>query len=247
MKVLSNDNFTTVIHPKNLSIQIEEQLIDAVNKGAFSVGDYLPSENKLSEIFGVSRGVIREALLMLSAKGIIEIKKGKGAKLLKPSIDTLFDSFSLLINYKCGNKGLKYAHDVRIIIEPYITSLMAEKCEEKDIKTLKACIENMEKFKLDRRKLSFFDIEFHKTISRSCGNPMFAIILEPIFHFLKTFYQETFEDLTSNQITLEFHYKILEAIENKDRIKAFNAMKEHLTIAQLDIDSLYNRYAVVAE
>ena len=239
MEILAESNFTTVTRPKNLSIQIEEQLIDAINKGVFTVGDYLPSENKLVEIFGVSRGVIREALLMLSAKNIVEIQKGKGTLLLSPSINSLLESFSSLVNYKCGNKGLKYTQEVRMMIEPHIASLAAEKWEEKDLEKLHKCIEDMEKNKDYKNKLSYYDIEFHKTISHSCGNPMFTIILEPIFHFLQTFHQETFEDLTSDQITLEFHYKIFKAIEERNRKAAFSAMSQHLSIAQKDVNKLY--------
>ena len=85
MEILGENNFKSVTRPKNLSSQIEEQLQNAINKGVFSVGELLPSESKLVEIFNVSRGVIREALLMLSAKWIIEIQKGKGAIVLNPS------------------------------------------------------------------------------------------------------------------------------------------------------------------
>ncbi len=241
MEILAANNFTTVTRPKNLNIQIEAQIINSINKGVFSVGDYLPSENKLVEIFGVSRGVIREALLMLSAKNIVEIQKGKGTLILSPSINSLLDSFSQLVNYKCGNKGLKYSQDVRMMIEPHTASLAAEKREEKDLQNLEMCIENMEKYKDNKKKLSFLDIEFHQTISQSCGNPMFAIILEPIFHFLQSFHQETFEDLTSNQITLEFHHKIYKAIKEKKSRVAFDAMSEHLLIAQKDVDKLYTQ------
>ena len=75
MKNLEKNKFTSVTRPKNLSSQIEEQILNAINKRLFAVGDYLPSENKLAELFKVSRGVIREALFMLSAKGIIKVTK----------------------------------------------------------------------------------------------------------------------------------------------------------------------------
>lgn len=84
MDLLDKENFKSVTRAKNLSSQIEEQLIIAINKGLYSSGELLPSENELTEIFDVSRGVVREALLMLSAKGIVEIKKGKGGTGFKP-------------------------------------------------------------------------------------------------------------------------------------------------------------------
>jgi len=120
------NSFKSITRPKNLSSQIEDQLFDSINKGVFAVGEFLPSESKLVEIFNVSRGVIREALLLLSAKSIIEIHKGKGAIVLNPSIELLYDPFSSLVNFKCGNKGLKCALETRIMIEPQIASITAK-------------------------------------------------------------------------------------------------------------------------
>lgn len=236
---LESSNFTSISRPKNLSNQIEEQILKAINKGVFVVGEYLPSENKLVEIFEVSRGVIREALLLLSAKGFIEIKKGKGAKVLNPSIKTLFDPFSSLVNYKCGNKGLKHSLDIRVMIEPQIASLAAINRNEEDLMKLKHCFDQMEKHKNDRKSFAFYDIEFHKIISLSSGNPMFSIILEPIFHFLQTYHQEACEDLNADLITFDYHQRILIAIENGDKNAAYKSMKEHLVIGQNSVNKLF--------
>lgn len=239
MTILEKNDFTSVTRPKNLSIQIEEQLLNAINKGVFALGEYLPSENKLVEIFNVSRGVIREALLMLSAKGIIEIQKGKGAKVLNPTIEQLLDPFSSLVNFKCGNKGLKYSLDVRMIIEPQIAALAAKIRTKNDLKKLTHCIENMEKNKDNIKLFIFYDIEFHKTISHSCGNPMFSIILEPIYHFLQTYHYKTFEGLSSNPATINNHQKIFKAIEGNKSKEAFDAMNQHLNIPQKRINKLF--------
>jgi len=232
MNRLDNSKFKSVTRPKNLSNQIEEQILNAINNRVFAVGDYLPSENKLVELFKVSRGVIREALFMLSAKGIIEVQKGKGAMVVNPSIKPLLDPFSSLVNYKCGTSGLKYSLDVRVMIEPQIASLAAELRSEEDLIKLRQCYLNMEKYKNDRKLFTFYDIEFHKMISVSSGNPIFNIILEPIFHFLQTYHQASNESLNTDQITFDYHQKILNAIEQKDSDNAFKFMKEHLIIGQ---------------
>ncbi len=244
MEVLEQNNFTTVTRPRNLSAQIEEQLLDAIKKGVFTVGSYLPSENKLAEIFNVSRGVIRESLLMLSARGIVDIQKGKGALLLRPSINSILDPFSSLVNFRCGNQGLKYTQEIRAMLEPQVASFAASLRTENDLKKMASSIEEMKLNKDNRELMSYYDIEFHKTISLACGNPMFSIILEPIYHFLQTYHQETFEDISSNELTFEFHYKILEAIRSKDSQKSFSLMKEHLDIAEKDINRLYERKVI---
>lgn len=201
----------------------------------------MPGEHKLAEMFQVSRGVIREALLMLSAKRIIEMQKGKGAVILQPKIDGFFDMFSVMANYKCGNQSLKHIQAVRTIIEPPIAALSAEFRSEKDISALEVCLENMDEQKEDKGLLAQSDIEFHKIITNSCNNPMFPIVLDPIYHVMKTYQKETFEDATSNKETLKYHKRIFSAIEQKDKDSAFTAMKEHLLIAEKDIIKLYSK------
>jgi len=240
METLKDNNFVAVKRPKNLSSQVAEQLMDSINKGVFTSGDYLPSENKLVEIFQVSRGVIREALLMLSAKGLIEIQKGKGALILHPSIDSMLDSFALLVNYKCGDYGLKYTQEARVLIEPQIAAIAAKFRKDKDIDKLQQCLDNMKKHEKDEKLLSYYDVEFHKQIAISCGNPIFSIIMEPIFHFLQVYHQEIFIGVSSKEIDITFkeHEKIIKAIKEKDSKTAFNTMKIHFTVANKTMGKL---------
>lgn len=241
MKNENSLNFHTVTRPRKLSEQVEKQLLLAINQSVFTPGEYLPSENKMAELFQVSRGVVREALLMLSAKGIIEMQKGKGAIILPPKIDSFFDLFSVMVNYKCGNQSLKYIQAVRTIIEPPMAALSAEFRSKKDIAALATCIENMKKHNKDNSVLAQYDIEFHRIITNSCNNPLFPIVLDPIYHVMETYQIETFEDAASNQEALKFHQDILSAIKRKDRDGAFNAMQEHLLIAEKDVIKLYSK------
>ncbi len=241
MSTSGEESFTSVVRPEKLSVQIEAQLQNAINKGVFAAGELLPSENKLMEIFHVSRGVIREALLLLSAKGIVEIHKGKGALVRNPSIEPLLDSYASLVNYRCGNNGIKNALEARIVIEPQVATLAAELRSNDDVVKLGQCLKNMEDHIHDRKQYNFHDVEFHRTISQSCGNPMFTIILDPIFHFLQTYHQETIDSLISHKKTLVYHRMIFEAIKNKNSGEAFDAMKEHLSEGLKDVNKLFNK------
>ncbi|MCM4173518.1 FadR family transcriptional regulator [Arenibacter sp. TNZ] len=232
MDLLHKENFKSVTRVKNLSGQIEEQLIKAINNGVYTNGELLPSENKLTEIFDVSRGVVREALLMLSAKGIIEIKKGKGALVLSPSVKTLFEPLTALINYKCGNQGFECTQQVRKSIEPFIAGLAAENRSSKDLKSMQICIDNMEKNSTNKKQLTYYDVEFHKAISQASGNPMFLIIMEPIYNFLRTFHYSELEGSSNYSITREFHNTIYKAIENGNKDEAHNAMLDHLMVVE---------------
>ena len=65
-------------HRARLADQVYGQIFEQIVSGGLNVGDKLPSENEISERFGVSRPVVREALLRLRADGLITAHQGLG-------------------------------------------------------------------------------------------------------------------------------------------------------------------------
>ena len=60
-----------------LSDQVADMLMRAISEGRLAPGARLPSERALCDQFGVSRTVVREAVMILAAKGLIEVQVGK--------------------------------------------------------------------------------------------------------------------------------------------------------------------------
>lgn len=58
--------------------QIEDQLMMYMKQENIAIGEKLPSEYKLAELFGVGRSTIREAVKSLVTKGVLEVKRGSG-------------------------------------------------------------------------------------------------------------------------------------------------------------------------
>lgn len=79
------------------SIEIADALEAAILSGEFRPGELL-NEMELAERFEVSRTPVREALLNLSATGIVELERGKGAVVVGISLDTLFEAYEVLAN-----------------------------------------------------------------------------------------------------------------------------------------------------
>lgn len=83
------------IDTSSLVDKVENHIIDLIRARNIQIGESLPKELELSESFGVSRTVIREALLRLRMMGLIESRKNKGAVLTNPNLLTpLKKSFS---------------------------------------------------------------------------------------------------------------------------------------------------------
>lgn len=225
-------NLTELERPQRLSEQVEAQLNDSIHKQVFVPGDMLPSENELASIFGVSRNVVREAMSMLATKGLIEIKRGKGAIVAEPSLDAVLDSFSKLVNYKCGDESLVHILSVRQILEPTVAALAARHRNENDLEKISRALEFMNKAGEDRFEISRYDISFHIAISQASNNPLIPIVLEPLFHVLSKYHPPIFYDRQVVDIALEYHTKIYEAILNQDTEGAHSAMKEHLRLTE---------------
>jgi DNA-binding FadR family transcriptional regulator len=228
----SKNLLRTIERPPKLSEQVASQLKEAILKEVYNPGEVLPSENQLTEIFSVSRNVVREALMTLESKGFIEIIKGKGTFVLEPSIDPVLDPFSLLVNYKCGDKGLSYVLAVRQLIEPTVTKLFAQHRSVNQLNKLKEYLNLMETYREDKTKISKHDINFHHQIARSCQNPIIPIVLEPIFHFMSRFHPPIFFDVKIIETTLEYHHKIYSAIEAQNSEEAYQAMSKHLKLSE---------------
>ena len=80
--------FTTAVP---LYIQIAETLLDEIESGALTPGDRLPSERELSELFGVNRMTVRQALYMLETQGLIIRRQGSGTYVAEPKIERKAD------------------------------------------------------------------------------------------------------------------------------------------------------------
>jgi DNA-binding FadR family transcriptional regulator len=114
-----------------LSHVVAERLRTQIAAGALKFGDTLPSERDLLSQLGISRPTLREALRMLESEGLIRLGRGarSGAIVLSPSIDTVARYGALYL--ACYGTTLAEIHQVRMLLEPQLVSLLAAR-EKKD-------------------------------------------------------------------------------------------------------------------
>ena len=121
---------------KLLGSQIEDRILEYIEKKPLAVGDRLPNEFELAEMFEVGRSTIREAVKGLVTKGVLQVRRGAGTYVqsLTPVEDDplgltakLHDKFKLALDL----------FDVRLILEPEIAAKAAVYATDEDIETLK--------------------------------------------------------------------------------------------------------------
>lgn len=175
----------STVDTSSLVDKVEMKLVDLfINKG-LKVGDALPKEVELAEILGVSRTVIREAMLRLRMVGLIESKKHRGAVLTNPDLLSPLRK-SLHPNILAENT-LRDIFEMRLVLELGMADLLYARMTEADLDELEAILA-AEPLKTD---LAIFNIEdeiaFHGKLYEISGNLTlkdFQHMLLPVFQYV---------------------------------------------------------------
>ncbi|GAK53800.1 hypothetical protein U14_05074 [Candidatus Moduliflexus flocculans] len=187
-------------------------------------GDLLPSENVLSESIGVSRGTIREAMKILSAFGIVEIRRGDGTYIATAANRKIFDPliFSLIITKKDSEELIQ----LREMMEIGVINLIINNATDEEMEELNAAYLQMEATSQarvdDLEKLNACDIQFHRVMAKLTRNHL----VENMYNFVIDIFAPTI----NAHYALDVHKKLLEAILARDRELATNIEHEHTAI-----------------
>ena len=206
-----------VVSGKKLYEQVLEKLESQILQGVYQKGDYLPTEKKLVEQFGVSRITVREALRVLSENGVIATKKGSGS-VVQMDANDLHNSMSMLPDYR---EAFLNSTKARILIEPSIAQELALHASEEEIGQIAQSLNQGNASDL-----------FHHTLVQLTHNP----VVEEWFNHLFTLeedgeYTRSVPPAYQKKTAREFanqHRKVFEAIQNHKPDFAFFYMKEHL-------------------
>ena len=134
---------------KNLSLvdKVEVRLIEFLKENNLKIGDSIPKELDFAEALGVSRTVVREALLRLRTIGVIESKKHKGMVLTEP--DIILNIEKALDTKLFGPEMLKDIFELRLILEMGMADLLFARKTKEDLKVLHSIVNDEKKDHID--------------------------------------------------------------------------------------------------
>ncbi len=198
-------------------------------------GDRLPTELELARLMSVSRGSVREAMKILSAFGIVAIKRGDGTYVAAMDGKVLFDPllFSLIIS-KPNFDELK---EFRFLLERDIVALVIKKAGDEDIRLLRNAYEEMNALKDQKsrsyEKLLDSDLKFHAVLGQICKNRLLGRIYEFIMEYFKPSIAQSLRKHTNfSHESNETHRRVLEAVEKRDLVAAEKAIEYSLDVWQ---------------
>ncbi len=232
--------FGKINKPFTLSQEIELKIEDAIRQKKLEPGQKLPSEKELCTLFGVSRTALREALRMLSARGLLNVRKGDGVYVNNFSSTHASKPMSLYLELQFDKDYIMHLVHVRQMIEPHIAMLAAKNRTDEDLKKLEMNLEKFGDRDQDAQQIAQLDVEFHTAITQASGNPLIPLIMNPLFSMLpkiKALIVSHLKKVKSDNAPT-YHQKIFEMIKAQNEQGAFDAMKAHLEIAERDSLSL---------
>jgi GntR family galactonate operon transcriptional repressor len=222
---------------RNLREQLVEMLGSDIVRGRPQPGGLLPAEEVLLARYGVSRTVLREALNVLSGKGLLDARPRRGTIVRPRSEWNQLDAMVLTWlggditepRSKSLERSLDHLMEVRRIIEPAAAALAAERGTAKDLARIAAAYKVMEQAGDDVHAFMDADVAFHVACLEATHNEFLMPIAHAIRTELMTSMRLTMGDADRNRrVSLPLHRAIRDAIVARDPNTACLAMQRHL-------------------
>ena len=209
-----------------LSVRIADRLAEMIVHGRFAPGDKLPSEPELSADLDVSRTTLREALRILSTRGLVEVRRGVGTFVTESrNIHADYD----VLKIQNTNVNTKDLYEMRLMFEPqaaYYATLRASSEELSEI--FRYCELNEQMIRSADPQWDETEQKFHNSIASATHNPFITSLL-PIFN--RAIHHGILLAAQSPQVaemTLHDHRVLMQYLKDRNPEGAKTAMYLHI-------------------
>ncbi|MEP9308362.1 GntR family transcriptional regulator [Enterobacter cloacae] len=219
-----------VILPEKKQYQeIGEDLRAQIIQGHYPVGSRLPPERNIAEKYGVSRTIVREALLMLELQGTVDIRQGSGVYVMRIPEEHENEEERFL-NSDVGPFEILQA---RQLLESNIAAFAAKMATRADIDNLRRIIEQEQRAIAADDNSQDNNKMFHLVLAGATQNQMLLATVESIWHHMGSspLWQQFNGHIASRAYRLKWlgdRQTILAALRRRDVMGAWQAMFQHL-------------------
>ena len=207
-----------------LAEQVAEQSRQLILDRHLTGGDKLPNEFELAEQLNVGRGTVREAVKLLVARNVLEIRRGRGTFVTQQT-GVIHDplGFAYMPDQARLSRELL---DIRLNMEPWIASMAAQNATPEDIAELRRLCREVENLIHAKKNSLSKDEELHICIARCSQNRVAPKLLPVITYSVHLFGK--LRGSRTHQDTIDTHRRIVEAIAAHDPDAAKASMHMHL-------------------
>jgi DNA-binding FadR family transcriptional regulator len=159
---------------KGLALEVVEAIADQLRNGAIKPGDKLPTEADYMQTFGVSRGVVREALSRLGAAGLVQTHHGIGTFALEAGRT---GAARLEVSSVPGIVEMLELLELRASIESDAAALAATRRTDEHLREMRRALDDFEHHLTEVGETVAPDFRFHFAISQATGNRYFGQLM----------------------------------------------------------------------
>jgi DNA-binding FadR family transcriptional regulator len=221
----------------NLHGQIAEHLGVTILSGKITPGEVLPTEAGLGASLHVSRTAVREAIKVLTSKGLVEVRRKTGTR-VRPKKDwNALDPDVVAWQFSGGSLpgAIMDLLELREIIEPMCARMAAERATTEEVAEIEKALVEMERSVGKTTASVEADLSFHLAILEATHNSLMRPFGALIQTALRASFRQTNRDAAAYQQTLLKHRMVLTAIKGKRPAAAEDAMRGVIQGARQDI------------
>jgi GntR family uxuAB operon transcriptional repressor len=224
---------------------IGNSLLDRIRTGEFRAIGKLPTERELAEVYGVGRAVIRDALVMLEVKGLVQSRQGSGIYITRKAYE--------IDPVKSGDvKGsppwdkIPSAGPFELLLarqwlESHIARLAATQASDEDLILVQQAYDDYRKANFGEARDSL-DVLFHMAVARATQNAELVVIVGQLWMrrdnnpFWKTATARIHDPQNRQQWDHDYR-RLIEALRRRDGDGAYVAMWQHIEHLKLFLSS----------
>lgn len=220
-----------------LHATVVEQIGLRIVQGDFLPGEALPNADDSSQMLGVSRTVLREAIKVLAGKGLVESRPKTGTR-VRPRADWNFldpDVLSWRYASDVSAEDVRALFELRRAIEPMSAALAAKRATPAQLAEINAALAEMEAVVEDGDRFAKPDLLFHQTILRMTGNELIGSLAALVETALVMSFRLSNDNPEGQRHSLPLHREVAEKIASGDAAGAQNALLVLIDNAEEDV------------
>ena len=220
--------FHTAVRPLKLGERVARRIVDVIVTSGLTPGTRLPIESELVAQLGVGKHTLREALRLLEAWGVIEIKQGRngGPEVRMPRPQDLREALTVQLLFSSAT--LQDVIETRCCIEPQSAMVAAERMSADDIGVLRQSVIRMRENAESHTDFLRENQLFHEYITASTQN----VVMQAFIDTLKSVMDGSAAGIqykpARRLAVADAHERIVLAIESRDPQRAHEEMEAHL-------------------
>lgn len=214
------------IDTSSLVDKAEERIIQFIQENKLNVGDVLPKELDLADSLGVSRTVVREALLRLKTIGLIESIKHKGAVLRNP--DVLGSLRKVFHPSILDNETLKDMFEMRLALEVGMADFIVNNISEEDIVELEKIANEIVSGDTANPWHVEDEIRFHGKLYKISKNKILLELQEMLFPIFQYVHQSGLLEKDIMKGDFISHKELVQVLKLRDAETYRDAIRKHL-------------------